>query len=418
MKAVSRFKLYITAFILCVSAVFWVMCAPSVYAEEQNVSEEPITVTITANGKNFVYNDTKIVPSDFTVAEQIENRRINEPLNKKLELIDVYLSHGADYKTALDVCFPLLKRTVAQAADYLYICPVDAQVKATGGKVTVISEKPGRILNENKLYAGIYCVLKYSGGGNVKAYTDRVEPKVTEAELRKELYLRGTYTTDFSGSTADRAHNVRLAVKKTDGAVIPPGETMSFNGTVGPRTASNGFKTAKIIIDGKYTDGIGGGVCQASTAVYNASLVAGLHCAANAHSICPSYCPAGLDAMISSASDLLITNTTTHNIYITSKTAGGKATVYVYGEKPEFTVTTESVITETVPYETVEQTDDDGKYFDADAIKGDRLLVSPGKEGCKSETYLVYSKNGTVHSRVKIRENEYRSLPRIIAVAP
>ncbi len=418
MKAVSRFKLYITAFILCITAVVLSMYAPTVYAENNNVSEESTTVTITANGKNFIYKDTKIVPSDFTVAEQIENRRINEPLDKKLELTDVYLSHGADYKTALDVCFPLLKRTVAQAADYLYISPADAYVKASDGKVTVISEKQGRILNENKLYAAIYCVLKYSGGGNVKAYTDRVEPKVTESELRNELYLRGFYTTDFSGSTADRAHNVRLAVKKTDGAVISPGETLSFNGTVGPRTAENGFKTAKIIIDGKYTDGIGGGVCQASTAVYNASLSAGLHCAANAHSICPSYCPAGLDAMISSASDLLITNTTTHNIYITSKTSGGKATVYVYGEKPEFTVTPESVITGTVPYETVEQTDNEGKYFDADAVKGDRLLVTPGKEGCKSETYLVYRKNGVIHSRVKIRENEYKSLPRVIAVAP
>ncbi len=407
----------ITALFVAVAAVALLFGGGVAFADEASV-DDVTTLTVVADGKSFTYRDEKITPSDFTVAEQIERRAINAPLEKKIELVDRYLSKGADYKTALGVCFPLLVRKVDEIAEYLYIAPTDAKVSYTNKQFFVSAEKTGRALDETRLYAGLYCNLKFAGGGKVSASTVKLMPEVTREMLKSELILRGRYCTDFSASTAARAHNVALALGKYDGLTIAAGESVSFNALVGERTESNGFKSAKIIVDGKYTDGVGGGVCQASTAVYNAALLAGLDCAANAHSICPSYCPPGLDAMISGFSDLVITNLTGRAARISVRIYGNKATVDVYGVMPEYRIVPESVVVNTVACEVTENVDTERKYFDDTAQSGDRLLVSPGKDGVTSETYLNYYKNGKLVRRSKVRTNYYKPTPRVIAVAP
>lgn len=380
--------------------------------------EQPLSLRITAGDKTYVYSDEKIEPSDFTVAEEIETRRINASLGEKMLLVDTCLARGADHKTALRVCFPRLIMLTDCIADKMYVPAENAEVTYVKGKFQVKLERAGVKLDESKLYASLYCCIKFSGGGEVKAYTQRIDPEITSEMLTSNLKLRGRYTTDFSRSTEARAHNVKLALSKFDGAVVPSGQTLSFNGTVGPRTEKNGFRSAKIIVNGEYTDGVGGGVCQASTAVYNAALIAGMSCYANAHSICPSYCPPGLDAMISSVSDLLVTNVTNHPVYISVSVNGGKATVSFYGERNEYKIVPESVTVKTVPYETKEFNDTGRKYFDGEYVSGDRRLVSVGKEGVVSNTYLNYYASGKQVKRVHIRTNEYKTLPQVIAVAP
>ena len=209
-----------------------------------------------------------------------------------------------------------------------------------------------------------------------------------------------------------------MALKKFDGMELPAGEVLSFNDRVGARTVENGFQSAKIIVDGQYVDGVGGGVCQSSTALYNAALLAGLDCSANAHSICPSYCPAGLDAMISSVSDMRVVNNTGRSVYVSVCVAGGKANVRIFGAPPEYKIVPESVTVKTVKCEELETVDVERKYFGADAVCGDRLLVALGKDGVVSETYLKYYKDGKFIKRVKIRANEYKPTPQIVAIAP
>lgn len=409
----------IAATIICVVSYIIVMPVVTARAETSAQAEKRASVTIIADGERFTYTDAVIEPSDFTVAEQIETRAINARLERKLDLVDTYLQKGADYKTALGVCFPLLPRTVEAVAEKLYVPPTDAEVKYKNGKFTATKEHAGERLDESKLYAGIYYCLKFTDGNKpIKASTVPIAPAVTQKALESALCPRGEYTTVYSSSTPARAHNVTLALTKFDGAAIAAGGTMSFNATVGARTKENGFKDAKIIVDGKYVDGVGGGVCQASTAVYNAALLSGLGAAANAHSICPSYCQPGLDAMISACSDLVITNTTSHTVYISVAVGAGAATVRFVGEKQDCEIVPESVVTGTVECEKIETIDSERKYFDEYATAGDRLLVAPGKDGIKSETYLKYYKNGVFYKRVKIRQNEYKPTPQIVMIAP
>lgn len=378
------------------------------------------TVKIYADDKIFTYTDMPITPSDFTVKEELEKRRINAPLSKKTELIDEYLQHGSDYKTALDVCFPLLTLKVKEVADYLYRPPTDASVVYENGKYSVTKEQDGRALDEERTFGALYYSLKFFGGNkSVKAVTKTLVPKVTASELKARLILRGEYTTEYASSTAARAHNVAHAAAKLDGFRLLAGETLSFNAVVGERTKENGFETAKIIVDGKYVLGTGGGACQASTAVYNAALLAGLDATANAHSICPSYCPPGLDAMISTNSDLVIKNTTGSDLYFSVKSGGRKTTVKIYGAPCEYRIEPESVVKRVLPYEEIEKIDEERKYFDAAAVSGDRLVLSYGKDGYESTTYLkYYDKRGAFVKRVKIRSNTYKPTPQITVIAP
>ena len=415
-KTVKYISVYAACLLAAVAACIMLALPRAAAADAQGA---PVTVVVvTERGEKFVYKDEYIVPSDFTVEEEIEQRKINAPLQEKIALVDMWMSNGADYSGALNVCFPRLNGFVDGIASALFVEATDAAVKYSNGKFFVTDHKVGRVLDENKLYANIYCALKFTGGGTVRADTVAVQPQVTKPELVQNLVKRSEYTTDYTTSSASRSHNVDIALKKFDGIVVSPGQCLSFNGMVGERSEENGFKKAKIIVDGKYTEGVGGGVCQASTALYNAAILAGLHASANAHSICPSYCPPGLDAMISGFSDLIIQNTTAHNIYISVSTCGGRGTVAVFGEPNEYKIVPESVILKTIEHDEVEITDTEHKYFDQTSSRGDRLLVSPGKDGVVSETYLKYYKNGEFIKRVKIRTNEYRAVPQVIAVAP
>ena len=376
-------------------------------------------VEIIADGEIFTYDDERIVPSDFSVAEEIERRGINLSLDRKREIVDEYLRCGADYKTALNVCFPRLVMLINGIAEKLYTPAVDSEVVYKNGVFKATEHVYGRRLDENALYCSVYYTIRYGTKEKIKASTVRIEPNIKKSDLQKNLVLRGEYTTNFASSTAMRASNIRLALSKIDGMSIAPSGVMSFNAIVGERTEENGYKTAKIISDGKYVDGVGGGVCQASTAVYNAAIRAGLKCAANAHSICPSYCAPGLDAMISSVSDLIISNDTGGAVYISATSTATSATVRVFGLKSEYDkIIPESEVISVDSYAETEFVDTERRYFSYDTPSGDRLLVAPGRDGYRSETYLCYYVGGVMTRRDKIRTNVYKSSPQIVAIAP
>ena len=133
-----------------------------------------------------------------------------------------------------------------------------------------------------------------------------------------DVRLLSSFTTRFDGGNAARSHNIRLAAKLINGSVVKNGETFSFNATVGQRTPERGFKRAKIIENGEFVEGIGGGVCQASTTIYNAVLTAGLKIEEwHRHTLKSSYVKPSFDAMVNSnGADLVFVNDTASPIYI------------------------------------------------------------------------------------------------------
>ena len=142
----------------------------------------------------------------------------------------------------------------------------------------------------------------------------------------------GSYYTTYGGIPS-RLHNVALVAQLIDGALIAPGKTFSFNGTTGERTAEKGFQEAPVIINGELQTGLGGGICQVSTTVFNAAYEAGLQIDERTnHALYISHYPLGRDATVNYPDlDLKFTNDTDNWLLLRTFVGSGSLTVNLYG---------------------------------------------------------------------------------------
>lgn len=150
------------------------------------------------------------------------------------------------------------------------------------------------------------------------------------------------------GASRDRAYNVRLAARRLDGIVVPANGTLSFNAVVGPRTVRAGFRDAPVILAGRITDGVGGGVCQVAGTLHTAALRAGLEIARKqAHSRPSAYLPPGLDAMVAwPNSDLVIANPYPFAVLVDAKVSGATLHVTLRGDAGARPATVTSTVEE------------------------------------------------------------------------
>ncbi len=227
-------------------------------------------------------------------------------------------------------------------------------------------------------------------------------------DLRPEnLVLRASFFTSYSTSTEERKHNIALASKSINNTFVDVNGEFSFNYTVGERTKKRGYKEAKIIVGGEFVDGIGGGVCQVSTTLYNAVLLAGLKVIEyHPHSLPVSYVAPSFDAMVNSSwADLKFVNNTHNPIIIKAFADGERLSIEVWGQKMQEKIVRESVITKTLPpLEEKVIFDDEGNY--PELYEGEFKQVRWGKSGYLSEGYLIKLVGGK-KVKTKIRSDKY-----------
>lgn len=227
----------------------------------------------------------------------------------------------------------------------------------------------------------------------------------------KELCVRSEFYTSYPSSTEERKSNIKLAAKSINNYLLDVGAEFSFNNVVGARTEARGYKKAKIIVGGRFTDGVGGGVCQVSTTLYNAVLLAGLKITEyHSHSLPVSYIAPSFDAMVNSGSaDLRFVNNTKNPIILNACADDSVIKITVTGERLEGKYHRESVVIGTIPAPKEEFTLDTDLKF-PNLYKGEELVISYSKEGLKSEGYLVYMVNGKKKSVKKIRTDTYNAM--------
>jgi len=285
-------------------------------------------------------------------------------------------------------------------------------VKTHEERFKVTGQKAGRDLDEDKLCRDILDALKSGGqlssrlkGGshNIVAEVKPVQPR-PEREILGKLGLRGGYTTYFDSAPA-REHNIELALSALNGLVIPNGETASFNKVVGPRTSARGYQEAKIIIDGEFVPGVGGGVCQVSTTLFNAVLLAGLKIDKSYnHSLAISYVPIGRDAMVSSSADLRFTNNSGGTVYIEAGVRENSAFVRIYGNKTnvEYKVRTQVTESDLKPDE-IDPARQSRTYIEAwsgDKLVHSKLVRKSNYRGRKKEQVTSSSEQGATGNRL------------------
>lgn len=239
-------------------------------------------------------------------------------------------------------------------------------------------------------------------------------PSVLSDDLVKYTREQSSFSTDFSKSSSQRKENIRLAFSKINGTRLESGEEFSFNNVVGERTVENGFKEAKVILGGEYENGIGGGVCQASTTLYNAVIRAGLEVLeANHHSLPASYVPLSLDAMVSwGYSDFRFVNNSDGPIFIKATTDDKNLYVKIYGNtlKENQKIEPRAELIKTIPHSGDKViADTEGLYKDKIMFKGEYIRVSYPKEGYESRAFLDFYEDGQKVDSKEIRHDTYNA---------
>ena len=219
----------------------------------------------------------------------------------------------------------------------------------------------------------------------VKVPIESVTPEITSDELSRIDGIIGTYRTNFSPNIEGRNENIRLAAQYMNNYLLMPGEVFSYNKVTRLKTVSNGYKNATVIVNGEIEEGLGGGVCQVSSTLYNSVLYSGLEIVQRRpHSIPSSYVNYGRDAVVSdNAIDFKFKNNYDFPVYLKTYVGSSSVTVTIYGNTgsvPEIDIISNVV---SVKPRAVKYIDD------PDLEKGKEVVKTKGRDEIRSETYVV-----------------------------
>ena len=240
------------------------------------------------------------------------------------------------------------------------------------------------------------------------------KPNITIDQIGTEAFpdQLSTFTTRYDASDTDRTTNLVLACQKLNGKVIMPEETFSYNETLGPRTAAAGYKNAKIYESGQVVDGLGGGICQISSTLYNAALMSDMEIVERRnHQFVTSYVKAGRDAtVVYGSTDFRFKNTRTYPVKIIASAKNGIATVSIFGIKEadrEYTYSFSTETVSTIPYTT--------KYVeDSSLAAGKEVVKQKGANGLVTKTYMTKRLDGKVVSTELLSKDTYSAMQKIV----
>lgn len=291
--------------------------------------------------------------------------------------------------------------------------PKNATFNFNSGNYIISDEEVGMFVNKEKLQKKI--IENIDDLKELDIPVDFEKPKYTKEYYSKINGVIGEYTTRFANSAPGRKENIKISAKSVNGKLIHSGETVSYNKLTGPRSRNNGYKEAPIILNGRYSPGVGGGVCQTSSTLYNAILNADLDIVERYHhSIPPPYIDKGTDAVVTDGPlDLKFKNNYDGPIYISSYATNEYVKILIHGDKSQkdYEVKIKPEVIETVP-------PGEEHIVDKSLSPGSKVLKSPGRYGYKVKTYKLKIKNGEVISKEQISYDNYQPKNAVYRIGP
>ena len=356
---------------------------PSYYLEKDNAK-----LIVTAGKEGVKVDEKQLVENIYKVLDENteDEQKIEIPVVKATpEKIDIEKVHEEVYKEVQDAYYTKDPFTIHPEED-----GIDFDV-----------ENAKSILSEEKEEYEI--PLKIT------------KPNKTVKQIGTEAFpdLLATCTTSYKAGNVDRTTNLKLAANKINGTVLLPNEEFSYNKVVGERTISAGYKMAATYASGKVVDGLGGGICQISSTLYDAVVFANLNVTTRRnHQFVTSYLPAGKDAtVVWGSQDFKFVNTRKYPVRFVATVEGGNATIQVWGikEDVEYDISIETKKVATIAYTT--------QYVqDASLPAGQQKVVQAGNNGRKVEAYKVMKLNGQVVSTTLLSRDTYNAMQRIVHV--
>lgn len=281
-------------------------------------------------------------------------------------------------------------------------------------RVKVVGEREGRKADIEGVVESIIGQLSRGESPRARLTFSPVRPAIT-AEQVKAMKITGLvseYSTRFNPANKNRSENIRVAAEALNNLLITPGEVFSFNAVVGPRSEDRGYKEAVVIEGGEMVAGVGGGVCQVSSTLYNAVLRAGLPIRERKHhSRMVGYVPAGLDATVAyGVIDLKFHNPSSGYLLLKTEVRPGYITVKIFGPVAELPQTSvHARVERVIPPPVITRRD-------STLGPGASIVEEEGAQGVVVRvTRTVPQPDGSVKEELVSRDY-YPAVPRVVRV--
>lgn len=332
-----------------------------------------------------------------------------------LSLVESWFS-GKPHTREIEPCYKAGRPTAGHLAEFVaeHALPErPARVFFRGGKIVRQYEVTSFEFDIDSL-AKQAAATAAQGEERMELPMRQTNARISRKAVDSITEVMASFTTKFNAGQVSRSSNIRVAAGRLDGVVLMPGDVLSYNETVGKRTASRGFKPAGVYANGRHEVDYGGGICQVSTTLFNAALLANLKIVSRQnHSMPVPYVPVGRDATVDYGSiDLKIQNPFDHPVAIASEVKGGTVTFWVLGRKaPDLSVS--------IVVDGYSSWGNQVRYVDDPSLEpGATVVVEPGSIGRRCTTWRIIRRNGEVVAREKIGESIYRAWPRIVRRGP
>lgn len=370
----------------------------------------------------FIFKGKIYYPNKKVFFSETQKRFVRKGFLERVRIMKFAKENGFSSKESVLYSFPELEKPIEQICENSYIAPEDARLEVVKNTArTVIKpHKNGAYIDENAVFSEIFDKFaSYKEEYCFNINQKEIIPNITTKNIEKINFVRSTFSTKFKTSSVQRKNNIKKALSCFDGVVLNAGETLSFNQTTGIRNSENGYEKAKIIKNGMFVDEFGGGVCQVSSTLYNASLLAGLEIVeSHSHSLPVSYVEPGFDAMVNiGSSDLVIKNNNNFQILIATSGENDTCMVKIYGEQNLCKyVKKHNKINENIHFDTV-FTCDNELYNLPEMEDGKEYIIHPGKAGFSVETALETYENGVLVQTKNLRKSTYNPTKRVVLIS-
>ena len=278
----------------------------------------------------FYYDIKKAVDDAYDIG------RADTILNNTIDIIGLYVGSNQDVHMGYVKDNDKLKSVIKRISEYIDSEPVQAAIDANRGKIKIKAGKDGKRVKQEELFKNIENTISTSSSNSIDVDIpiDTISPKFKYNQLKNINGMIAVYETRYPIKNISRAHNIAVTANKLDKQLIMPNQEISFLKLLGDVTVAQGFSRATIIVNNKFVDGVGGGVCQVSTTLYNAVLESGLTVKERTHHSLPvHYVPLGRDATVAEgAPDLKYKNEYDFPVYIRMYASNGIMRTEVYGD--------------------------------------------------------------------------------------
>ena len=339
-------------------------------------------------------------------------------------------SQGMDFPVRLSFDETALQQAVNAFADAHETEPVNASVSYNKeeNEIDFTADVPGRTVNREALFSAL---LDAEGGETLEAPFTELPAEVTLKDIQSKYVLRSSYTTNFSKSINNRKFNIKKGAGLISGTILHPGEVFSANGTLGVRNKENGWKVATAYVAGAHEKQYGGGVCQLSSTLYNAAVLADMKIVDRRnHSMPVDYVSKGRDATINSIGNLIdfkFENSSKSDIIIIAYVdnddykKAGKLTMEIWGipiSEDSEGAYDEIRIPDPVKTKTLKPSGDVEYRIDESKKPGYKELLVKNQNGSVWESKKEYYLNGVLVKSEPLATSTYKAYAAVYIVGP